>query len=115
MAVGLPAAYEEMRRYSMHFDYLSQGAVNALNALGWKYSALSPYQFSIINASCLTRGESIAIHINQDGTVNVRSKCYWPIQLFDWGRNKKNVSQFFAWLDYYLSQAANAPGEQQTR
>jgi hypothetical protein len=114
MAVGFPAAFEEVRRYNLHFNYLSHSAVSALNALGWKYFALSPYQFSVINASLLSRGESIAIHIYQDGTVHVRSKCYQPIQLFDWGSNKKNVSQFFTWLDYFLSQAAHAPEERQT-
>jgi hypothetical protein len=116
MAVGLPAAFEEMRRYNMHFNYLSQVAVNALNALGWRYYALSPYQFSVeIKMSLLSWGEKIGIYIYQDGTVQVRSECSFPVQWFDWGRNKKNVSQFFAWFEYSLSQMAGSPGEQQSQ
>ena len=114
MAAGFPAKFEEVRRYDMHYNYLSQSAVNALTALGWNYFALSPYQFSIeTKLNLASWGEKIDIYIYQDGTVQVRSRC--TFQVFDWGKNKKNVTQFFAWLDYYLSQIAAAPGEQQSQ
>ncbi|RJP33108.1 MAG: hypothetical protein C4536_05170 [Actinobacteria bacterium] len=111
MAVGFPAKYEEVRPYNLHFNYLSNAAVNALNSLGWKYYALTPYQFSAEGKmSLLSWGETMAINIFQDGTVQMLSKCSFPLQWFDWGKNKKNVVRFFAWLDYFLSQMAYAPG-----
>lgn len=114
MAVGLPAKYDEARRYNLHFNYLSQAAVNALNALGWKYTALSPYRFTVaVKMSLVSWGESMAINIYQDGTVQVQSKCVVPLTLFDWGKNKKNVSAFFGHLDYFLSRPAYPSGGRQ--
>ncbi|WP_101642085.1 DUF1499 domain-containing protein [Brevibacterium antiquum] len=47
-------------------------------------------------------GERITVQVGQasDGTVvRIRSACAFPLQAFDWGRNKGNVQQIRAGLE----------------
>ena len=39
-------------------------------------------------------GESIKITLNRetDNLINISSKCAFPLQCVDWGKNKKNVN-----------------------
>lgn len=113
VAFGLPAKAEETRRYGLHYDLLNNAAINAVNALGWRYNTYAPYQFSLrINASFWSWGELVNVNIYGDGTVYVGSQCSFPIQWFDWGKNKKNIARFFAMLDYYISQSMPPPAAQ---
>lgn len=41
-------------------------------------------------------GEKIIIKINEDNSLNIKSKCSFPMQCFDWGKNKENVNGFIA-------------------
>ena len=41
-------------------------------------------------------GEKIIIKINDDNSLNIKSKCSFPMQCFDWGKNKDNVNGFIA-------------------
>ena len=41
-------------------------------------------------------GEKIIIKINRDNSLNIKSKCSFPMQCFDWGKNKDNVNGFIA-------------------
>ena len=41
-------------------------------------------------------GEKIIIKINPDNLLNIKSKCSFPMQCFDWGKNKDNVNRFIA-------------------
>ena len=41
-------------------------------------------------------GEQVAIRLSYDGAVTVRSRCQGIMfQIFDWGKNKRNVDSFF--------------------
>ncbi len=42
--------------------------------------------------------EKIEVNIDADGSVSMKSECVLPTQVVDWGKNKKNVQQFFAYL-----------------
>jgi hypothetical protein len=105
MAVGIPARAEESRRYDIHYDNLSQAVANALAASGWKYYVHTPYQFGAeTKLNFWSWGETMSFLIYQDGTVSAQSKCSFPVQLFDWGKNKRNLGRFFQLLDWSLSQ-----------
>ncbi|MBC7248302.1 MAG: hypothetical protein H5T73_11070 [Actinobacteria bacterium] len=96
MAFGLPAAYEEVRRYNVHHDYLASAVSRALADLGWRAFAYSPYQVEVrFPFSLLSYGERMNITIFQDGSIHAVSKCVFVLQWFDYGRNKKHVNEFF--------------------
>lgn len=44
----------------------------------------------------LSWGETVTISLDEDDSVTVRSACRNPLQLFDWGQNKRNVDQFIS-------------------
>lgn len=54
-------------------------------------------------------GENIIIQVDQKGTVLVRSKCSFPTQIVDWGKNKDNVYSFFDHLSVLLNEAPSPP------
>jgi hypothetical protein len=113
LAFGFPAKEEEARRYNQHYDYLSYAAANAVNALGWKYTTYTPYQFGLrTSLSFWSWGELISIDIYSDGTIFIRSECSFPIQMFDWGKNGRNIRQFFQMLDYFIYQYPPQPASQ---
>lgn len=63
-------------------------------------------QLGLLSASVNTNwrswGEKIAVHVDEapGGTiVRIRSQCAFPLQLFDWGKNKANVSRIRSGLE----------------
>lgn len=47
-----------------------------------------------VNVTLMSWGEHITINVGQHpqgSVVHIESKCAMPVQLVDWGRNKKNV------------------------
>ena len=57
-------------------------------------------------------GEKITISVyalSENSTrVDVHSECGMPTQIFDWGKNKKNVKAIFDYLDQYVPLRAPA-------
>lgn len=39
--------------------------------------------------------EKIDVKIEDNGSVTMRSECYLPTQIVDWGKNRENVEKFF--------------------
>lgn len=96
MAFGLPAGYEEVRRYNVHPDYLASAVGQALAGLGWRAFAYSPYQIEVkFPFSLLSYGERMNITIFQDGSIHAASKCVFVLQWYDYGKNKRHVTAFF--------------------
>lgn len=49
-----------------------------------------------VNTNWRSWGETITVHVDEapGGTiVRIRSECAFPLQIFDWGKNKENVSR----------------------
>lgn len=44
-------------------------------------------------------GEQITVTIEPDGYVEIESKCAFPLQLIDWGRNRRNCTRFLDALE----------------
>jgi hypothetical protein len=48
-------------------------------------------------------GERIEVQASQDGVVQVKSRCAWPLQLIDWGKNRTNTDAFLDGLSRLLA------------
>ena len=96
MAFGFPASYEETHRFNVHPDYLSAAVNQATSALGLRVASYTPYQIIIkYPFNLLSYGENMSITIYQDGTVHAKSEGVVALQWYDWGKNKKNVTNLF--------------------
>jgi len=96
MSFGFPARHEEAHGYNIHPDYLAPVVGQAIATLGWRAIAYSPYVLEVkFPFSLLSYGEKMTITIYQDGTIHADSRCVFVLQWFDYGKNKKNVTQFF--------------------
>ena len=95
MAFGLPA------QHTVHFPVGAgqsvdlRGAVKAgLHALGWTIRQ-ETNQTIVASAtiSLHSWGEKISIQFLPNGSVSVTSACAFPLQIYDWGKNKQNVDR----------------------
>jgi hypothetical protein len=84
---------------------LAQAIPAALQSLGWSCFQTSPTSFSSsVSMGWLSWGENITIDFSQPSWVHVTSTCAFPLQLFDWGKNNKNIGQFLDQLFSTLQQ-----------
>jgi len=103
MAFGLPASCVETRRFSSQQDALKSAIEAAFESLGWRYSTVSLFAYrASLSPNLLSWGERIVVEILPGGEIQVTSKCAYPLQIIDWGKNRQNVRQFFARLDLSL-------------
>ena len=78
---------------------LAQLIPAALQSLGWSCYQSSPTSFnSSVSMGWLSWGENITIDFSHPSWIHVTSKCAFPLQLFDWGKNQKNIDRFLAQL-----------------
>ncbi len=97
MTFGFPARFTESRTFNHQQDELASAVKSALDSLVWRYEILSDTEFRAgVSISSLSWGEKLKVEILQGGVVHVESKCAYPLQCFDWGKNKENVSTFLA-------------------
>jgi len=111
MAFGFPAS--DMRQLKMNCppELINQAVPMALNQLGWKWHNTGPAIFKAsASFNLASYGEDITVDITQSPVVTVSSRCIFPLQLFDWGKNAKNVANFCSSLGAQLQQLqANPP------
>jgi|TARA_B100000959_G_C14754013_1_gene530433 hypothetical protein len=112
MSFGFPASDTQQYNLGCPSDLLYQAVPMALNQLGWKWHNTTS---SIFTASAsfnlASYGEDITIDITHSPVVTVSSKCTFPLQCFDWGKNAKNVSAFFSSLNSQLQQFPANPSQ----
>jgi len=72
----------------------------ALQTMGWSGTGTPDGAQFRVSASLSfgSWGENITVTRLAADRLQVRSECSMPTQVFDWGRNEKNVKQFFATL-----------------
>ena len=96
MAFGFPASYSEIRSFSFQPYGLSWVIKYTLEDLGWEYEVLSNNEFSAsVSINLASWGELVNVSILSNGSVEVESRCSYPLQCFDWGKNEENVQTFF--------------------
>jgi hypothetical protein len=97
MAFGFPARFTERRTFPDHQDALLAAVKSAMENLGWRYTVLWGEEFQAsVPISGWSWGEKLSVKVLPGGVIQAESKCagYRP-QLFDFGKNKKNVKAFF--------------------
>jgi hypothetical protein len=108
MAVGFPPTVEEKRSYRDEDVDWERVIERALDELGWSFGvhddgtyfdAHTPFSF-------WSYGEQVIVEVDPDrGRVRVISRCSWPLQWIDWGKNQRNVDRFFEELERQLDRA----------
>lgn len=82
---------------------LQSAAHAALKALRWKLRSEQSMEITASTGISLwSWGERVALRFSADGSVAVTSKCCWPTQCFDWGKNKTNVRKFLEQMERHL-------------
>ena len=103
MEFGLPAGYEETRKFDLPLDELAAAVRDALKNLNWQFVEVNTNQFQVkfpaaILATGFTLGEKMIIRIHQDGSVHANSRFSFILQWVDNGRNRGYVGRFFRQL-----------------
>jgi hypothetical protein len=70
-------------------------AVKATLLLLWGYDETSPGLFaSDIGITWVSWGERFTVDINREGIMEIVSECSFPLQVWDWGKNRENLKIF---------------------
>ncbi|WP_028863894.1 hypothetical protein [Psychromonas aquimarina] len=94
MAFGLPAQFQDSYSFD-NTDFDIRSTVNrAIKITGWKVKNDSSESISLSSGlNALSWGEDINIQFTANNSILVTSKCVFPLQCFDWGKNKGNVNK----------------------
>jgi ABC-type multidrug transport system permease subunit len=107
MAFGFPARTTSSRTYQLPQDELAAVVKSALEDLGWTYNVLADGEFlASVPFSGWTWGEHFKVRILPGGVIEAESKCItvrMP-QVFDFGKNRKNIETFFALVEHIIRQ-----------
>jgi hypothetical protein len=69
--------------------------IHSLDELGWKYSEVFDGAFEAsVRITPWSWGEHVNILLNEPNHITIESICIFPLQIFDWGKNKQNVELF---------------------
>ena len=103
MAIGFPAHSFESRVYHYQQHELIMVTRSALDDLGWQYEPLSNCVFlARVPVNFMSWGEKLKVEISPDGSVAAESKCSYPLQAFDWGKNAENIKVFFSKFESFM-------------
>jgi hypothetical protein len=98
MALRFPAYHTECYSVSNTTPELLRKAVReTLVTLSW--SVREETHERIVGSTSMdirSWGGKVFIQFLPDNSISVTSKCAWPLQCFDWGKNKDNVVKFMA-------------------
>jgi len=90
MSIGFPAYH--IQRLNLRDTNLRASVSAGLGQTGW--TVLETTKHSIrakIGINIWSFGETIQITFIDDETIEIHSKSRMPTQMFDWGKNKRNV------------------------
>ena len=77
----------------MTIDDCAQRVRMVFRNLGWGYSECPGFIKANVPLSLISYGEEVMVRFFQEGFA-IESKCVFPLQLIDWGKNKSNVEKF---------------------
>jgi len=105
-AQKMPVGYREIRQY----DHFQPGMVKLHEvAKSCQFVLADMSSDSARMRSRLNRwsyGEKIELflsEINESLVVEISSQCVFPLQIEDWGKNRKNVQQLFTAIEHQLN------------
>lgn len=93
MAFGFPASYETEEELTASRSTARDAVVYAFEMLGWRFVNPELDVFvANVGGSAFSWGERMIISLSDPGKIRMKSSCF--LQLFDWGKNKRNVTDF---------------------
>jgi hypothetical protein len=96
MYFGFPASSSRTVQLEGDTTIIRQLVSDAFTKSGWRYEEESEGTFiGKIPMGIWSYGERLTVSIHRDGTLEVRSVCVWPMQIFDWGKNERNIDKLF--------------------
>ncbi len=99
MAIGFPAYHKERRKLVLSSDETKEMAIKALENMKCQEIGLHPFALDYkMLGTLLTSGERIYVNIT-DTEIIVRSECLFPTRIFDFGKNKSNIVEFWKAFD----------------
>ena len=100
MVFAFPAYHEDEKTFKkLGLLTLKECVRDSLEGLGWTCYEEDGYWDGGTPFNFFSWGENIVIEILEDDeTVRMKSSCKMPTQCIDWGKNKRNVNEFFAML-----------------
>jgi len=99
MGFGFPAHFAESRIFNLRHDTLVDSVKSTLEGLGWRYELLSANELKAkVPITPWSWGEKLTVEISSNCEMIVESRCAYPLQWFDWGKNRNNVKTFYTRL-----------------
>lgn len=95
----MTASYNESRTFDLERDLLLERAKMALERSKFKIKFFDKTSGNIqakTKLSWWSWTEDVTVNINEKSEVQILSKCAFPMQIFDWGKNRENVNKFFS-------------------
>lgn len=113
MAFGFPASFSDHVELNLSRRAAREAVSHTLGLLDWPFETPDNDTFRAkIKLSPASWGERITISLSEPGMLEIRSVCLYPLQLFDWGKNKQNVTRFLALFEPKAAREAKLPREE---
>ena len=113
--VAMATAKDAARTYQADYPAVFDAAVRAAQRCGMGVKAADPATGVLTlstSMSLMSWGEKLGVQVGQlePGVIQVAMRSDLQFGLVDWGKNTKNLNQFFAALDAELGLAGPLPG-----
>lgn len=93
MAIGVPAKYKKSITHPFT-EEVRKKFENELTIHPFTMEKKSKNRLMLrAKWSIWSWGEVITVDFSHKGTVTIISRCKFPLQLFDWGKNRENVDR----------------------
>lgn len=104
MKLKFPNRCKGSQKYDKDFNHLLNATIKTLEELGWmkRSKMLDSHRFKIKRPlSFWSWGEIILIDVQED-EIHVKSRSKYITQWYDFGQNKRNVTEFFKTVKKYI-------------
>ncbi len=92
--------HEEKKEFSLSADLLNNQILYALKLSNFKKGKFDQSSFNAITLPTIwSFSETIIVKVEKIGERNFliifKSTCFFPFQVFDWGKNERNAKVFY--------------------
>ena len=100
MAIGFPAYYKDRKKLKFSKEKTKEISTSVLIKMNCNELGFHPFDLDFITqgSGMLDSGERIYVNITATEII-IRSECVLVSRIFDFGKNKANIQQF--WYLYY--------------
>ena len=104
MTFGFPARASSELAFKAEPGLLRRCVLRALTALGWQITLEEEREIqAAVSLNLWSWGEQLRVEISDDGAVRATSRCAFPLQCLDWGKNRRNVARFLEQVQMQLA------------